>query len=108
MLIEHNLANNTVLVSGGIVPDLLTSGTLRWMDGPYAGMAMGILGAQDDALALDAPLDVPLSSGLRVVLREGCDHTLATCANRFVNAVNFQGEPFLPGNDALIRYGNSA
>jgi hypothetical protein len=59
-------------------------------------------------LALDAPLDIPLSSGLRVVLREGCDHTLATCANRFVNAVNFQGEPFLPGNDALIRYGNSA
>ena len=49
-----------------------------------------------------------LDSGLRVTLREGCDHTLPTCTNRFANAVNFQGEPFLPGNDALIRYGNSA
>lgn len=108
VLIEHDLAGNMVQVSGGITSDLLLGGTLRWMDGPYAGATMGILAAQDGMLMLDRPLDVALDSGLRVTLREGCDHTLATCANRFANAVNFQGEPFLPGNDALIRYGSSA
>jgi hypothetical protein len=41
---------------------------------------------------------------MRVQLREGCDHVLETCANRFANAVNFQGEPFLPGNDLLTSY----
>jgi hypothetical protein len=43
-----------------------------------------------------------------VILREGCDHTLPTCAERFANAVNFQGEPFLPGNDLVVRYGLSS
>jgi hypothetical protein len=38
------------------------------------------------------------------LVREGCDHTIATCRTRFGNAANFQGEPFLPGNDILTRY----
>jgi hypothetical protein len=53
---------------------------------------------------LDTPLAADLAAGLRVIVREGCDHTLDTCATRFANAVNFQGEPFLPGNDLLTRY----
>ena len=55
-------------------------------------------------LRLDIPLDQDLQPGARAQLREGCDHTVSTCAARFANAVNFQGEPFLPGNDLLARY----
>ena len=33
-----------------------------------------------------------------------CDKTIATCSARFGNALNFQGEPFLPGNDMLAQY----
>ena len=47
---------------------------------------------------------VGLACGGPVLLREGCDRTLDTCAMRFGNAVNFQGEPFLPGNDMITRY----
>ena len=32
------------------------------------------------------------------------DGLLATCAGRFANAVNFRGEPHLPGMDLLTRY----
>ena len=46
--------------------------------------------------------------GSRALAMEGCDHTLETCATRFANAVNFQGEPFLPGNDLLTRYASPA
>jgi len=53
---------------------------------------------------LDRSLDPATAPGLRAVLREGCDHTLATCSTRFSNAANFQGEPFLPGNDLLAQY----
>lgn len=56
----------------------------------------------------DMALDPALSTGTRALLREGCDHTIATCANRFGNAANFDGEPFLPGNDLLARYGQPA
>ena len=47
---------------------------------------------------------VPLTAGTRALVQEGCDRTLATCATRFGNAVNFQGEPFLPGNDLVARH----
>jgi hypothetical protein len=51
------------------------------------------------------PLVAGTPLGTRTELREGCDHTIGTCAERFGNAANFRGEPFLPGNDLLARYG---
>jgi uncharacterized phage protein (TIGR02218 family) len=68
---------------------------------------MTITGRSGSFLMLDHPLDQTLTAGLRVELREGCDHTLATCSQRFGNAINFRGEPFLPGNDLVVRYGVS-
>ena len=50
------------------------------------------------------PLDLAPPAGTRVLLREGCDRTIDTCSSRFANAINFQGEPFLPGNDQITRY----
>ena len=43
-------------------------------------------------------------TGALVELTQGCDKLLATCAGRFGNAVNFRGEPWLPGIDLLTRY----
>ena len=65
---------------------------------------MQVVDVVDGALLLDAPLDPGLTPGMRALLREGCDHTIRMCADRFGNALNFQGEPFLPGNDLLTRY----
>ena len=42
--------------------------------------------------------------GALVEIIEGCDKSIATCAGRFGNAVNFRGEPYLPGVDLLTRY----
>lgn len=99
-----DLAANSVSVTTAAPPDLLVGGQLRWLDGPLAGLAMGIAALDGTALVLDQPLDLVPTVGARVLLREGCDRTLDTCATRFGNAVNFQGEPFLPGNDLVTRY----
>lgn len=85
-------------------PGDLSGGELRWLGGPYAGMTMIILAADMTQITLDTALDQPPPPGTPVLLREGCDRTLATCAARFGNAINFQGEPHLPGNDMLARY----
>ena len=77
----------------------------NYVSGPYAGMMMGIASALGGEVVLDAPVDLSVAAGTRAIAREGCDRTLATCSSRFANAVNFQGEPFLPGNDAVMRYG---
>jgi hypothetical protein len=62
----------------------------------------------DGMLVLEQLLDPALAPGTLARLTEGCDHTIATCAGRFANAINFQGEPFLPGNDLLTRYPSGA
>jgi uncharacterized phage protein (TIGR02218 family) len=95
---------NAVTLDGGAASADLVGGWLRWIDGPQAGQAMAITLAGADGLVLDTPFDPALAPGLRAMVREGCDHTLDTCATRFANAANFQGEPFLPGNDLLTRY----
>jgi uncharacterized phage protein (TIGR02218 family) len=89
-------------------PSDLVGGTLRWFGGPQAGLTMEVLAVAGSALVLDQPLDPVIAAGIRVDLREGCDRTLQTCASRFGNAINFQGEPFLPGNDLITRYPSAA
>lgn len=94
-----------VRLSVSVAADHLTDGVLRWVDGPHAGLAVRIEGASSDGwLSLDRQVAQGLDAGAWVIVREGCDHRLETCAERFANAVNFQGEPFLPGNDLLARY----
>ena len=70
-LVSASQSANAVTVSCDVALALLVGGTLRWFDGPYAGIAMGIIGVNADALVLDMPLDVPLVPGLRAVVREG-------------------------------------
>ena len=86
------------------LPPLYLRGEMRWLDGPHTGLTMKIIGQSGSALELDTALDPATAPGHRVLLRQGCDKTIATCASRFGNAINFQGEPHLPGNDLLAQY----
>ena len=79
-------------------------GELRWLDGPAVGLRQAIIADEAGMLVLDSGIPAGVREGTRVQLREGCDRTIATCATRFANAVNFRGEPFLPGNDLVARY----
>ncbi|MEM9310491.1 MAG: DUF2163 domain-containing protein [Pseudomonadota bacterium] len=90
------------------VSDALIDGHVRFLSGPQTGLVFGILDATSNWLTLDRPIASGTSIGIPLELREGCDHTLTTCAGRFGNARNFRGEPFLPGNDLLTRYGRTS
>ena len=104
VLSAFDLASNGAAVITSAALANLAGCTLRWLDGPYAGQTCGIAGVAAGRLLLEIPLDLAPPAGTRVSLREGCDRTLETCATRFANAINFQGEPFLPGNDLITRY----
>jgi uncharacterized phage protein (TIGR02218 family) len=80
-------------------------GKLRWLDGRNAGLSARIADNSGAAITLQEPPDFEVSAGTRVEITEGCDKRFATCTSRFSNAVNFRGEPHLPGNDLLSRYG---
>jgi uncharacterized phage protein (TIGR02218 family) len=79
-------------------------GKLLWLEGPNTGLTADILASDATSVLLDAPPAFPVTANTGVELIEGCDKTIATCSARFGNAVNFRGEPYLPGNDLLTRY----
>ncbi len=85
-------------------PEAFAYGELRWLEGPNCGLVFNIVGGVGNQIILSESPQYPVSSGERVLVFQGCDKMLATCTNRFGNAINFRGEPFLPGNDLLTRY----
>ena len=79
-------------------------GRLRYMSGANCGISTVILSASATVVQVRDLPRAPVELGCRVEVREGCDKRLQTCVSRFNNAVNFRGEPHLPGNDLLTRY----
>jgi uncharacterized phage protein (TIGR02218 family) len=85
-------------------PALYSFGELRWIDGAYAGQRSSIIDQQGQMISLsDSPASAPIP-GTRAILTQGCDKRIDTCRSRFANAINFRGEPYLPGMDLLTRY----
>ena len=81
-------------------------GRMRFVSGALAGVDRNITSVEEDELLLEEPLpDLPERTG-KAWLWEGCDKRFSTCSARFGNAFAFQGEPHVPGTDALLRYGD--
>ncbi len=80
-------------------------GRLRWLEGTNAGLVAPVATSDGVTLSLRDPPAFAVAGGELVELTEGCDRRFETCCNRFSNGENFRGEPFLPGNDLLTRYG---
>ena len=79
-------------------------GSLRWIDGANGGLRSAVFSSAGPTVLLREPPPFVIEPGVRAEIVEGCDKRLTTCAVRFSNAVNFRGEPHLPGNDLLTRY----
>lgn len=96
--------DNAIEVEGGPSAEHLLDGRVRWMDGVGVGLPFAVAAIDGERLILDNVLPADATAGQKLTVREGCDLRLETCSSRFGNAVNFRGEPFLPGNDMLARY----
>lgn len=79
-------------------------GRLRYVDGPNCGLSTTVLAVDGSTVRIRDFPRADVDAGCQVDLREGCDKRFQTCVSRFDNAVNFRGEPHLPGNDLLTRY----
>ena len=94
----------TAVLQSPVVPGIYAFGRLRLLDRAHAGVDIGVLGNDASTLILADPMPDDIVLPARVLLHEGCDRRLATCRDRFANARNFRGEPFVPGNDEVGRY----
>jgi uncharacterized phage protein (TIGR02218 family) len=80
-------------------------GHARWLTGDNAGLEEQVMHNERSIVTLrDRPRRGVLA-GDRIELTQGCDKRFVICSSRFQNALNFRGEPHLPGNDLLTRYG---
>lgn len=83
-------------------------GLLTWTSGLNAGRRMEVKRFQSGgAFTLFLPLAYPIAVGDGYSLYPGCDKTFSICVSKFNNGVNYQGFPFVPGNQA-IRNGGTA
>ena len=48
-------------------------------------------------------LPYPLTVGDAYSVSAGCDRLFGTCKARYNNVVNFRGEPYIPGQDVILR-----
>lgn len=92
------------LTLGSVDGALFRDGRLRWLGGARCGLWDSIVDGGAGYVDLEDVPSEAIAPGTHVLIEQGCDKRLSTCSGRFGNAVNFRGEPFLPGNDLLTRY----
>lgn len=85
-------------------PDAYGGGLVRWLGGMNCGFESAVTASAGAMMTLRTLPPFAIQPGVLIEVTEGCDKTIATCAGRFGNAINFRGEPYLPGIDLLTRY----
>ena len=81
-------------------------GVLTWETGANAGRSIEVKSwtQATGQLELFLPMGYMIASGDAFRIHPGCDKRLDTCIDRFANVLNFRGEPYVPGQDALMSY----
>jgi uncharacterized phage protein (TIGR02218 family) len=79
-----------------------SGGEVVWLTGANAGRRMEIkeFSNKQFTLVLPMPNSVAVSDTFNAIA--GCDKTFNTCFAKFANAVNFRGEPHVPGMDKVL------
>jgi uncharacterized phage protein (TIGR02218 family) len=104
-------AQQFVLASDNLENGFASQGRLRWLSGANTGLDQDVLEQTLEAAGgaivtlFEPPPAGVARPGDRLLLYAGCDKRFITCQTRFDNALNFRGEPFVPGLDAMVRYG---
>lgn len=82
--------------------DTFSFGMLTFTTGANAGLSMEIKLYAPGEFTLFLPFPYDVAPGDAYMAVHGCDKTFQTCIARFSNAVNFRGEPHVPGTDRLL------
>lgn len=79
-----------------------SSGEVQWLTGANAGRRMEIKEFANKQFTLVLPMPNNIAVGDTFNAIAGCDKTFNTCFSKFSNAVNFRGEPYVPGMDKML------
>lgn len=80
------------------------NGTITWLTGNNAGVAIEIKTYVANAVTLFLSMNRSIQAGDTFSYTPGCDKRRETCYFKFNNMPNFRGEPDMPGNDAMLTF----
>jgi uncharacterized phage protein (TIGR02218 family) len=90
------------------VAGFFSRGLVEVLSGSTAGWRGEIkrhqIAGTEHRLELWRPFPDGIAAGAAVRVTAGCDKHLATCRDRFANAPNFRGFPYMPGNDFISSF----
>ena len=79
-----------------------TRGYIRFTSGSLVGTTRTIKSYTPGQIALFQPLPAVPVAGDAFIAFAGCDHTQATCLNKFNNLSHFRGCPFIPQPETAV------
>ncbi len=79
-----------------------SGGEVMWLTGANAGRRMEIKEFSNKQVTLVLPMPNNIATGDTFNAIAGCGKTFNTCFTKFTNAVNFRGEPHVPGTDKML------
>lgn len=79
-----------------------SGGVITFTSGENAGLSMEVRDFAATGFTLFLPLPHAIQLGDTYQVTAGCDKQFDTCINLFNNAINFRGEPHVPGTDKLL------
>lgn len=104
--------SDTILADDTVFPnDWFNFGGLKFLSGNNDGKVIELkdfrrddpeVGKYEFDLFLPMPFDVQVGDVFSIYA--GCDKRISTCNEKFNNAINFRGEPHVPGNDFMSNY----
>jgi uncharacterized phage protein (TIGR02218 family) len=77
-------------------------GLVSFTSGANAGFSMEVRDYSSQRFGLFLPMPNAVEVGDQYSAIAGCDKLFDTCVGRFRNAINFRGEPHVPGTDKLM------
>ncbi len=90
---------------GNAIAGLFTRGIVTFTSGANAGLSAMVKDHRPSGeLVLWQGLVQELAPGDGFEVTAGCDKRFVTCRDRFANAVNFRGFPFIPAPDFVLSY----
>jgi uncharacterized phage protein (TIGR02218 family) len=78
-------------------------GEITFTSGNNDGLKMEVKGFRDKQITLMLPMPYDVENSDTYSIIAGCDKSFDTCIAKFNNAINFRGEPHVPGIDKMLQ-----
>ena len=76
---------------------------IKFITGQNKDLSLEIKEIHENIISLMLEFPYQINVGDEFIITPGCDKQFSTCCERYNNAVNFRGEPTLPGMDEILK-----